>query len=257
MRKEKRKNIIKVNSKTNTLLNIVVCLLIIWLSNFNLIAIIIAFICYDAISIILNKMILSFKIHKIKNINDLKKEKEILGDKLYGGYDEQEKNYLKEAYKKMNAKLDKELEKAKRELEEQEEAASMKQKGKKQYDSFKNGIILLEDFKSDHEITNIKKYNNLLAAANKLDKAIVRNISGIIFVDSTFSVYVKELINLLTAYEASSDEVKLNYKEKIKELMDAFIDYINRTIEKVESYNKNSIDITYNVLMNELKSANK
>ena len=133
----------------------------------------------------------------------------------------------------------------------------MKQKGKKQYDSFKNGIVLLEDFKSGHEITNIKKYNNLLAAANKLDKAIVRNISGIIFVDSTFSVYVKELINLLTAYEASSDEVKLNYKEKIKELMDAFIDYINRTIEKVESYNKNSIDITYNVLMNELKSANK
>lgn len=255
------KNIIKKsfkrNDKINTLLNIVVCLSIILLSKFNIIVILLTFIGYDAISVLINKAVLRLQINKIKDIDELKEEKESIKTKYkYNNISRQEREYLKEAFTRIDNKLNEELEKAKKEMEEIDEAAKMKQKGKKQYDSFKNGITLLETYKEEHHITNIKKYNALLKSAHELDKAIQLNMSGVIFVDSTFLIYTKELLNLLTSYEASSDDVKQDYKEKIKTLLDAFIEYVNRTNEKVKTYNKENIDISYNVLINELNKAN-
>lgn len=253
------KNIIKKslkrNDKINTLLNIVVCLSIILLSRFNIIVILLTFIGYDAISVLINKAVLCLQINKIKDIDELKEEKESIKTK-YSNSSGQEREYLKEAFTRIDNKLNEELEKAKKEMEEIDEAAKMKQKGKKQYDSFKNGITLLETYKEEHHITNIKKYNALLKSAHELDEAIQLNMSGVIFVDSTFLIYTKELLNLLTSYEASSDDVKQDYKEKIKTLLDTFIEYVHRTNEKVKTYNKENIDISYNVLINELKKAN-
>lgn len=245
----------KRNDKINTLLNIVVCLSIILVSKFNIIVILLTFIGYDAISVLINKAVLRLQINKIKDIDELKEEKESIEAK-YNNSSQQEREYLREAFTRIDNKLNEELEKAKKEMEEIDEAAKMKQKGKKQYDSFKNGVILLETYKEEHHITSIKKYNALLKSVHELDEAIQLNMSGVIFVDSTFLIYTKELLNLLTSYEASSDDVKQDYKEKIKTLLDAFIEYVNRTNEKVKTYNKENIDISYNVLINELNKAN-
>lgn len=186
-------------------------------------------------------------------------------------YDEPDKLKAIETYGKrftytnsVGVRIGKEAEKRRKDLEaiektpkqkREEEKISLDKTAKKRKEQFNAAKMALEAF--EYAKLNIPKklYKEVLKNADRLKTVLANNEKGWAFVDTTFNVYTDEFITLLKAMstkEKSSDEDMA----KIKELITAFNDYIVRTINKIESQNQMSTDISYDVVVHNLNNTN-
>ena len=125
-------------------------------------------------------------------------------------------------------------------------------KRKSQFDAAKR---LLNDVNYTELDLPKKAYKKVLSNVDKLAAILDDDESGYAFVETTFNVYADEFVTILRTMAAAgnlSEESRI----RVKELIKAFNSYVVRTINKIQNHNQMNIDISYDVVMQNLNNTN-
>lgn len=248
--KENNKSIIdykrtpnKKREVLNNVLNIAICGTACYFSGFNPIVIAASFISWDILSVSLNKLAVRRNVNKIKKIDNYGNMKlQITNDYTYEEYYDYEYNLLK--------KLKDEAKEKQKKLEEE---TKFNKKELKQNEVLDDCFSKLLNFDYDHVNINNKKYENIIKKTKKLQKLIGENKEYYIYLDTTFKTYVDELMMLLSAFKSLGCDIEGEKLQQCEDLLDTFIKYLDKTINKITTHNKVLIDTTYEVLKKNLE----
>lgn len=148
-------------------------------------------------------------------------------------------------------------------VEKEEIKEKIKEKGSiylnetisKQKMQLQESVDRLRNFDIEDSNISQKEYEEILKNIAVLVDTLDKKPNGFCFVDTTFNVYVNEIIKLFKAYDVKSITTKED-REKIQELMGAFNNYVLRTINKIQNQNQIEINVSCDVIIKNLNKTN-
>lgn len=244
----------------NYVINIILCLASAFLSNFNIFVMLAVFIGYDIFCILLNKIIIRRDIKQIMdlievpNVDKYKKELSRQLKRAKEDKDVETELVLLETQKQLEQKL-KNLKEQETKIEKQEEQEMVfVERNKTLKKSFDDTIKKLREFEYNAKQIPNEEYEKVLDNIKKLERIINNNEDAIEYIDTRFSVLSNELIKLLNSFKRM-DELTDEYDKKVLHLINEYNNYIQRTIEKIEFKNKMMVDVSYDVILENIKKA--
>jgi len=240
--------------KNFNLLNNIYIPLAIYFETKNIILLAICYIVYDAISIFIEKAIAYTFVAKIKTkerLIDLKDyyEKCQRMYKKLTNYDKCIYNITVEKIKKITEK-EKEIDYLK---ESQETLAD--NKISVEYEIFESICTKLQNYPYDKNAVPDAEYEILLNKLLKIKELIDKNKEYISIINvTTLETYVDTFIDVLNTFIDIDLEKNNEYKEKLINTVNEFTIYLDKILQKIEEENKSKIDVTCNVLLENIKN---
>ena len=237
-------------NQINKAIDIIVPIAAIAVFKFKIFPLAVIFVAQDFLMNRLDKFIIKRFICQFSTKKDL----EYICDIGNRYYDDNPKTEILDCCKTLareRIKTIKDLEKAKK----ADKPVSLSQTSSKQKTQFQKDIERFENFDSGRSNIPQKKYSKILNSLSELEEILERKPDGYTFVDTTFHVYTDEIMNLFAAYD-TKDNLSKEDKAKIQELLEAFDNYIIRTINRIKTQSQMDIDVSCDVIIRNLNKTN-
>lgn len=270
------------HKKLNVVLNVVFCLLTLFIFKFNLIAFAISFVVFDMISGFVDNYLFHVRpnikdkemtiaefqnyVEKLsKKVESLKKEAVEYENRYckkcsrYNNYNRscyrqytdckpmREYSFYKERYEKCKRVLDKELKKLEEQTLVEDKTVSSDYQNKMEYfDTLKKKYSY---FAKEKEMPYLRP---IISSLTQLVKKLKEKPFALQLVPNTLYIYLDELQNVLNKLQTLSEEKKQGYLKDIEKISNALSENISDLNNRIDKFETEDIEVSLNVLLSEL-----
>lgn len=149
----------------------------------------------------------------------------------------------------------KQVQSMEKQLEEEEKNASNKilDVHKEKLEYFKQTKQTLKTFSNKYTIESLVE---VVGGLGRLIKALQKKPIGFDLISSKVYIYLNELLTIVTKIETLDEDKKDYYITQLEKLSNSLVTYINSWVERVDKFETQDLDISIDVLIQELNREN-